>query len=90
MFGPEIGSLRDKMVRHTPGPVVSDYILISPDIFYHNRNLYITAELMIVNKINLLINLGQRLKFTTIENLPNHQAPNILKRIRTVISLYNK
>ena len=37
-----------------------------------------------------LVTLGQWLKFTTIEKLPNQQAPILLKGVQSVISIYNK
>ena len=81
-FDPDIGSLCGKTVRCTPEPVVSDYIAISSDILDQHSYLEITADLMFVNKIPFIVTLGQRVKFTTIENLPNLRAPTLLKGIQ--------
>ena len=78
------------MVKLTPEPVESDYITILPEILDQKSNLDITSDLMFVNKIPFIITLGQLMKFTTIENVPNYWAPTLLKRIQSVIRLYNK
>ena len=90
IFGPGIGSLHGKTVRHTPEIMVSDYITIPPEFLDQNYNLEITTDLMFVNKTPFLVTLGQRVKFTTIKSLPNRRAPTLLKRIWSVLSLYNK
>ena len=50
----------------------------------------ITYDLMFVNKIQFLVTLGQRVKFTTIESLINYPALTLLKGIQSFISLYNE
>ena len=50
----------------------------------------ITSDLMFVNKIQFLVTLGQRVKFTTIESLINYPALTLLKGIQSFISLYNE
>ena len=89
-IGPGIGSLRRKTVWHKPETVVSDYISIPPEILDKNSNLDITTDLVFVNNIPVLVTLGQQVKYTTIENLPNRWEMTLLKGIRLVISLYNK
>ena len=90
IVGLEVVYLCIKTLRHAPDPIVSDYIDIPHYILYQNRKLYITAGLMFVNKIPFLVTLGQRVKFTAVENLPNYRAPTLMKGMRSVISLYNK
>ena len=58
----------------------------------YNNNLFYSHHIRpdVWKKDTLLVTLGQWLKFTTIENLPNQQAPILLKGVQSVISIYNK
>ena len=45
---------------------------------------------MFVNRIPIILTLGQQVKFMTVDKLLNYWAPKLLKVIRLVVSLYNK
>ena len=48
----------------------------------------ITADLFFVNSIPLLLTLGKRIKFMTLENVLNRKAVTLLRGIHAVRNIY--
>ena len=81
VFGPDITSLKEKSVRRKPASVVTDFVEIPREIFESRKELEVSTEIVLINKLLLLVSISQQLKFTTIEYL------SIKKKILLVISI---
>ena len=46
------------------------------------------GDILFVNEIPFLVNLGKRIKFTTVENLKDWKAETIMSGLKSVINLY--
>ena len=67
--------------------MVPDYMAIPPSITSKLEKVDVTGDVMSVNQIPFGVTMGQRLKFTTVENLPNRGAGTLAKTIRNVIDI---
>ena len=90
IFGPDIGAMRGKTVRNSPAPVVSEYYAVPPEILLQNSDVDVTGDVMFVNRIPFLVTLGQKIKFTTAENISDRKAKTLLQGLQNMTSLYNK
>jgi hypothetical protein len=88
IFGPDIASLKGKMTRNTPEPVLTDYIKIPRAIIDINKNVTLAADVMFVDSIPFLISVSRNVKFTTSEYVPRHTKPILVKSLKRIISLY--
>ena len=89
IFGPDVGSIRSKKVRSQSVIVVSDYIAILPIVMEQNIEFDLTGDIVLVNKSTFLVALGQRIKFTTVENLMERKATTVMIGLNAVINLYS-
>ena len=54
--------------------MVSNYIAIPPVTMEHNSDIDVTGKFFFVNKINFLVTLGQRIKFTIVGILKGRRS----------------
>ena len=69
IFGPDITSLKGKLVRRKPASVVTDYIDIPRETLKSRKELKVLTEIIFINKLQFLVSIIRGLKFTTIEYL---------------------
>ena len=55
IFGPDLASIQGKMVRHTPAPVVADYVAIPRGIVERNQIVTMAADVSFVDGIAFLV-----------------------------------
>jgi Zinc knuckle len=84
LFGPNLGSLKGKTVRRSGVTIVRDHVNIPQSIFEKYRALTLCIDIMFVNRIALLVTIFQKLKFGTVEVIPNCKGPTIMKGIENV------
>ena len=70
IFSLDVPSMKGKSVRRRPEALVSDYVEIPKDILSMNMGLEVSVNVMFINKLDFLVSVSKRLKFTTIEYIP--------------------
>jgi hypothetical protein len=88
IFGPDLGSLKGKTVRQTPGSVNVKNIDIPPYILENYGNVTLAADIMFINRLAFLVTISRNMKFSTCEFLKDMKANTILHGILHVIGLY--
>ena len=66
IFGPDITSLKGKLVGHNPASIVTDYVEIPSKIPKSRKDLEVSTEIIFINKLPFLVSIIRGLKFTTI------------------------
>ena len=66
VFGPDVTLLKGKSVRRNPASVITDYVEIPRKILDSRKELEVSTEIMLVNKLPFLMSISRGLKFTTI------------------------
>lgn len=88
VFGPNLGSLKGKTV-HRPSPHVRAGIdPVPPEILTRHHDVTLAIDIMYVNAIPFFITTSRGIRFVTVADLPNRQAPTIEREIQRVIRLY--
>ena len=88
LFGPDIGSLCGKTVRRALTTVKTDYVAIPNVIRDRMGTVEITGDLFFVSGIPFLLTLGKRIKFMTLENIPDRKAITLLRGLHAVRNIY--
>ena len=79
IFGPDVTSLKGKMSRRKPKPVVSNYVKIPKDILQLHKTVLLAADIMFVNGMALLVSISRHVKFTTAQYIGKRMMGNISK-----------
>jgi hypothetical protein len=90
IFGPEVGSLKGKTVRKTPGSVTSDILAIPESIMLRYQKVTVSGDIMFVNKIPFFVTISRHIKFSTSEFLPNQKTVTLVGAIKRLYQTYAK
>jgi hypothetical protein len=88
IFGPNVGSLKGKMVRQGGIHVSPEYHQVPMTIMEKYQNLTICIDVMFVNKLPFLITISRNIKFGTVEALKNRKLKELLLAIKSVKRIY--
>ena len=89
IFGKTRQGLRGKTTREKPQRVEADFVEIPRDFYVLHKFVTLVGDVMFVNNIPLfLLTLSRKLKFGTVEFLPNRTAPQLGKSLTKVLRLY--
>ena len=71
IFGPDVPSMKGKFVRRCLEAVFYNYVNIPKEILSMDTGLEVFVGVMFVNNLAFLVSVSRRLKFTTIDYIPN-------------------
>ena len=66
IFGPNVLSLKVKMVRRKTKPVISNYVNIPKEILQLHKMVLVAADIMFVNRVTFLVSIPRHVKFTKV------------------------
>ena len=69
IFGPNVTSLKGKSVRRKPDSVITDYVETPQEILKSRKELEVSTEIILINKLSFLLSTIKGLKFNMIEYL---------------------
>ena len=69
--------MKGKSVRRRPEDVVPKYVEIPKDILSTETGLEASVDVMFISKLDFLVIVSKRLKFTTIEYIPNRSEKEL-------------
>ena len=90
IFGPDLASIQGKTVRHTPPPVVADYVAVPCALVEQNKVVTLAADVFFVDGTAFLITVSQRIKFITAEHVQVRTATNLSKHLTRVLQVYER
>ena len=67
IFGPDVPSLKGKILIILPKPVVSNYAKILKEILQLNKMVFVEGDIMFVNGMELIVSIYRHVKFTTVQ-----------------------
>ena len=86
IFGPDITSLKGKLVRRKPASVVTDYVDIPREILESRNDLEVSTDITFIKKLPFLVSISRGLKFTTIEYLSSKKKIALVTSINKIVS----
>jgi hypothetical protein len=90
IFGKDLGSVVAKTTRTKPQHVVTDQVLIPPDIMIFHRNVILSADIMYIDKVPFLLTISRNIQFTTVEQLVDKRIISLEKGLLKVCGLYKR
>lgn len=88
IFGPDVGSMKGKTVRHSPKGVRPNIAQVPHQILDRYRDVTLCGDIMFINRIPFLMTISRNIKFGTAERLENREAATIAKAIKNVHDIY--
>ena len=88
IFGPDVTSLKGKIVRRQTKPVVSNYIKIPKETLQLHKTVLGAEELIFVNGMDLLVRISRHVKFTTAQYLGKSTTGNMSKYLENINDVY--
>jgi hypothetical protein len=82
ILGPDLPSLRGKMVRRMPAPVVADYVAIPREVVEQNKIIMLGADVFFVDGIAFLLTVLRQIKFITTEHVITCTAKSLSKHLQ--------
>ena len=84
IFGTGVPSLKLKMARQKPKPVVSNCINIPKDTPQLHKTALMEADIMFVNGMAFLVRISRNVRFTTVQHLGKRTTGNIYKLLEKI------
>ena len=75
-------------MRRKPASVVMDYVQIPREILESRKELEVSTDIMLINKLPFLVSISRRLKFATIEYLSIKNEISLVTSINKIVSYY--
>ena len=75
-------------MRRKTTSVVTDYVEIPGEILNLCKELEVSTDVMLINKLQFLVSISRRLKFTTIEYLSSNNKIELVTSINKIVSYY--
>ena len=70
IFGLDLASMQDKMVRRTPVPVAVDYVAVTWSLLVErNRVITMTKDVFFVDGTTFLVTLSRNIKFVMARSI---------------------
>ncbi len=88
IWGPSVATLRGKAVRKRPEPIKTDIDSIPKEICELHKEVTLTIDIFLVNKILFFFTLSRVLYFTTVTHLPDRSLNQIFKALKGVFYYY--
>jgi len=89
-LGPNLGSLKGKTTRKTPGRVTINTLDDLPDgMLEEHENVTLTVNIMYINKIPFIVTLSRAIHFGTIKMIKDERKSTIIKSLEQVINAYH-
>jgi hypothetical protein len=88
IWGPSVAALKGKTVRKRPEPIKTDIVFIPKEICELHKEVTLTINFFLVNKIPFLFTLSRVLYFTTVTHLPNRSLGQIFKMLKGIFHYY--
>jgi len=90
IFGPDIGTLKGKSIRHPPNPVRENLIEIPAAIKAEHRDLTLCIDIMSVNGQPLLTAIDRRICFHLLVPLESRSKTNMYEALDKILRRYGQ
>jgi len=90
IFGPSKECIKGKQVRTKPSRVEPNYVSTPARIVSENRDVHLVGDVMFVNGIPFLVTMSRRIRFATVQHVPDRRAPMLANVMKHVINLYTR
>ena len=90
ILGPDIRSLKGKTTQRSPPIVDSPVIGVPADVLKQYQKVTLCVDIMYVNKVAMLVSISRKVKFGTIEIIPNNKSAVLMKGLKGILQVYQR
>ena len=77
IWGPDLASIRGKMVQQTPAPVVTEYVAVPKSMIDRNKTVTLAADVFFVDGMGFLMTVLRNIKLIMAEYVTTRTAKNL-------------
>ena len=88
IYGKDVASLKGKITREKPTPVVHDVVRIPNELINAQRDVDLCFDVMFVNEIPFITTISKHIKYRTAEAVPNKQLKSYRSALSNIIHIY--
>jgi hypothetical protein len=89
IFGPSVARLKGTSKRVKPIRAEPNHVRIPRELISMNKYVTLVADVMFVCGLPFLISLSRRVRFVTLEFLPNRTAGELCNGLKNILKFYN-
>ncbi len=89
IFGADIPSMKGKVTRQKPTPVVEDIIEIPQELRMTQMNVTLCVDVMHVNSLTFLTTISRKLYYRSAQFIKTTSKDELLQALETLVSMYN-
>ena len=90
IFGPAVARLKGTSVRTKPIRAEPEYVRVPREIVEMNKFVTLVADVMFVCGLPFLISMSRRIRFVTIQFMPNRTAGELCNGLKDILKLYKR
>ena len=88
IYGPDVPSLKGKLTRGKPSPVVQDYVDIPPELLFRQHNIDLCVDTFFVNGIPFLSSISKRIMYRTCARIVDRTHKHYRSGLEDIFRLY--
>jgi hypothetical protein len=89
-FGPDIGTIKGETTRHTPIPVVADYLEIPPELITAQKHITLAINGMMVNSLYFLTSISLSIYYCTAHYQLQVNTKEHFENLMDLIRVYRR
>ena len=91
IYGKSVPALKGKTTRRTPEPVsVGNLLKVPKEFLKLHKEVYLTADIIFVNKIPFFLTTSRKLDYLWIKHLPNRTLETLFNSFKQIYVFYKK
>jgi hypothetical protein len=88
IWGKNIAALKGKTTRCKMNPVARDYFKVPMELLKLHKEVFLTTDILFVNKIPFFLTLSRKICFTAVNHLADRTVPQIFKAFKKTYQCY--
>jgi hypothetical protein len=88
IWGKNIAALKGKTTWSKTHPVARDYVKVPKALLKLHKYVFLTTEILFVNKIPFFVTLSHKICFTAVNHLTDRTIPQIFKAFKEMCQYY--
>jgi hypothetical protein len=88
IWGKNIAALKGKTTRSKACPVARDYVKVPKELLKLHKEVFMTTDIVFVNKIPFFLTLSRKICFTAVNHLADRTVPQLFKSYKEMYQYY--
>jgi hypothetical protein len=90
MFGPDVGTVKVKMTRRKPMPIIDEHIEIPNELISVHEDITLAIDGLTINTLKFLSTISRDIYYRTVHYIPTTEAKNYQTTMTDVCGVYRR